>query len=294
MKRKSIPEKVFMVFNFILLGLAALLCVAPVIHLLALSLSSNAAATSGQVGLWPKDFTLASYEFVLKKPEFLGALWVSVKRVFVGVPINLILTILCAYPLSMDNRNFRMRTVYVWFIFVTMLFSGGLIPTYMTVRQTGLMDTIWSLIIPGALPAFYVLIMLNFFRGLPKELQESAFIDGAGHWRCLWNIYVPLATAPIATITLFAFVAHWNSWFDGMIYLNNPGDQPLQTYLRHIIQTNAMSQMSLQQAIAMADRINDRTLKAAQIFLAMVPVLIVYPLAQRYFTEGVVLGSVKE
>jgi putative aldouronate transport system permease protein len=291
--RYSFSRKVFVVFNYCLLTFLSLLCLAPLVHILAISFSSSSAAASGTVTFWPKSFTTAAYENVFGKPEYLRAFLVTLQRVALGTSLQLLLIVLTAYPLSRDNRVFKMRTVYVWFFLITILFSGGLIPTYMTVRMTGLMDTIWALVIPGAVPVFSIVLMLNFFRNLPKEIEESARIDGAGHLDVLWRIYVPLSTASIATVTLFSIVGHWNAWLDGLIYMKHPKHYPLQTFLQTIIIEQDPRYLTAEEAEKMA-LISNRTSRAAQIFVAALPILLVYPFLQRYFIHGIVLGSVKE
>ncbi|WJH37521.1 carbohydrate ABC transporter permease [Paenibacillus aurantius] len=271
----------------------SLLCILPLIHIAAISFSSNLAASSGQVSLWPVDFTTDAYHFVLGKPDFLHSLAVTLKRVAIGVPINLLLTLLMAYPLSKEQRVFPWRTAYAWFVVFTMLFHGGLIPLYMTVRETGILNTIWALILPGAVPVFNVVLVLNFFRQLPKELEEAAFIDGAGHWTMLAKVFVPLSLPVLATITLFSTVGHWNAWFDGMIFMKSPEHYPLQTYLRTIIIKLDFTSLGSEDAIREAENISERTTRAAQIFLGSLPILLVYPFLQKYFMKGMVLGSVK-
>jgi putative aldouronate transport system permease protein len=292
-ERLSFSRRLFLTANYAALILLALVCILPLVHVFALSLSSNAAATSGYVKFWPVEFTLKSYEFVLSRPAFLKSLLVTLERVAIGLPLNLLLTILIAYPLSKESNRFKLRTVYVWFFVFTMLFSGGLIPTYMVINKTGLLDSIWALVLPGAVPVFNVVLLLNFFRGLPKELEEAAFIDGAGHFRTLWKIYFPLSMPAIATIALLTTVGHWNSWFDGLIYMNSPDHYPLQSYLQTVIANRDMTLASSTDLELLAE-VSDRTVKAAQIFMGALPILLVYPFLQRYFIKGIVLGSVKE
>ncbi|RAV14469.1 carbohydrate ABC transporter permease [Paenibacillus contaminans] len=269
------------------------LCLFPLIHVLAVSLSSSPAATAGLVKLWPVDFTTKSYEFILQKPEFLRSFGITLKRAALGLAINMLFTLLAAYPLSKEVSAFRYRTVYAWFFVFTILFGGGLIPWYMTIRMTGLLDSIWALVLPGAVPVFSVILLLNFFRGLPKEIEESAFMDGAGHWKVLWSIYVPLSMPALATIALFTLVGHWNSWFDGLILMNSPERYPLSSYLQTVVIDKTMTTMKGNDWMSLA-QISDRTAKAAQIFLGALPILLVYPLLQKYFVKGIVLGSVKE
>lgn len=290
---KSPAYRIFQALNYGFLTALALLCVMPLIHLFAVSFSSNAAATAGEVFLWPVDFTTKSYEFVLTESAFMKAMGVTLLRVLLGVSINMAITILVAYPLSKDTKALTGRTVYVWIFVFTMLFSGGIIPMYMTMRFLGLLDTIWVLVLHTAVPVFNIVILLNFFRNLPKELEEAALIDGAGHWRIMWSIFVPLSAASIATVTLFSIVMHWNAWFDGILFMNSPDHYPLQSYLYTVVVgiqaiINSSTDMDV---LAM---VSDRTARAAQLFVGSIPVLLVYPFLQRHFTKGIVLGSVKE
>jgi len=239
------------------------------------------------------DFTLDSYRFVLNKQEFIKSLGITLQRVALGTAINMVLTIIVAYPLSKDYRAFRWRTFYAWVFVFTILFNGGLIPWYITIKEMGLLDTVWALTIPSAIPVFSVILLLNFFRGLPKELAESSFIDGAGHWTTLWRIYVPLSLPSLATISLFAMVNHWNSWFDGLILMNSPDHYPLQSYLQTVVINRDLKLVSTSDIEQLA-AVSDRTAKAAQIFLGALPILIVYPFLQRFFMKGIVMGSVKE
>ncbi|WP_040950709.1 carbohydrate ABC transporter permease [Gorillibacterium massiliense] len=292
MHKPTMGRKVFLVANYAILILAALLCILPLINVLAISFSSKAAAAAGYVKMWPVDFTIASYKYVLSKPEFLTGFLISLKRVAIGYTISMLLTILTAYPLSKERTSFRTRHIYAWFFIVTMLFSGGLIPTYMTIKELHLLDKIWALVLPGAVPVFNVILLMNFFRNLPKEIEEAALIDGAGQWRILAKIFCPLSLPAIATVTLFTVVQHWNSWFDGLIYMNSPKNYPLQSYLQTIIITPELNAVSSNELVDMSE-VSDRTFKAAQVFLAALPVLVVYPFLQKYFMKGLVMGSVK-
>jgi putative aldouronate transport system permease protein len=278
--------------NLVVLALLALLCLFPILHILALSFSSATAAASGRVTIWPVDFTTQSYQFVLENAAFGKSFLISLLRVLVGTPVNMILTILVAYPLSRSRREFRSRDVFAWFFLITILFSGGLIPWYMVIRQTGLIDNFWGLIIPGALPVFNVILLANSFRSIPKELEEAATMDGAGHWSILFKILLPMSLPVLATVTLFVMVGHWNAWFDGLILMNSPDKYPLQSYLQTVV-VNPDPRMLTERDLALLKIISNRTTRAAQIFIAMVPILVVYPFLQRYFTTGIKLGSVK-
>jgi putative aldouronate transport system permease protein len=276
----------------IVLIVLALSCLFPLIHILAVSFSSPGPAMAGLVSLWPLQPTTKAYEYISTKVEFWRSFGVTLKRVGLGLILNSILTLLCAYPLSKNAHRFPQRKYFVAYLLGAMLFSGGLIPTYMTVYRTGLMGTIWALVIPGAVPLFNVIVLLNFFRDLPNEIEEAAFIDGAGHWSVLFRIYIPLSKAALATVTLFVVINHWNAWFDGLIYNNRSEGYPLQSYLQTILVGMDFGRMSLFE-IQLFAQVSDRTIKAAQVFLGCIPILLVYPFLQRYFTKGLVLGSVK-
>ncbi len=283
----------FQIVNYAFLGLLAISCVLPMVHVFAVSLSSNAAASAGAVKLWPIGFNTTSYEYVMEQAAFIRSLLITLERVAIGVAINILLTVLLAYPLSKESHKFKSRTTYAWIFVFTMLFGGGLIPTYMVVRTTGLLDSIWALVLPGAVPVFSAILLLNFFRGLPKELEEAAFIDGAGHFVTLFRIYLPLSVPALATILLLSAVGHWNSWFDGLIYMNAPERYPLQSYLQTMVIQKSFSAITDLNTETLR-QISDRTVKAAQIFLGALPVLFVYPFLQKYFMKGIVMGSVKE
>ena len=291
--KSNLPRKLFLIVNNAYLFLTGALCLLPILHILAVSLSGANPADAGKVMLWPLEFTPKAYRFIMEKPEFTRSFLISLERVGIGVPVCMLLTVLVAFPLSRKDRDFPGKNRYAWFFIFTMLFGGGLIPQYLTVMYTGLMNSIWALIIPGAVPVGNVIILLNFFKTLPDEIAESAYIDGAGHWTTLFKIYLPLSLPALATLTLFCTVAHWNSWLDGIIYMDKPINYPLQSYLRGIIVgMEAMKFMSPSQILLYAN-VSAKTTKAAQIFIATVPILAVYPFLQKYFMTGIVLGSVK-
>ena len=290
LRRKRIDW--FVIINTSLLVIAALLCLIPLWHIAAVSFSTSASAAAGKVTRWPVNWSINSYSFVTKRPAFWQSIVVSFERVALGGGINLMLTILAAYPLSKDKSELRMRTFYAWFFFITMMFSGGLIPWYMVIRQLGMIDTIWALVLPGAVPVFNIILLLNFFREVPKELSEAAFIDGASHLATLVRIYIPVSLPALATILLFSIVHHWNSWFDGLILMNKPANYPLQSYIQTIVVQRTYSLMTREEIQALST-ISDKTLRSAQIFLGSLPIVAVYPFLQRYFVKVIVLGSVK-
>ncbi|WP_274653240.1 carbohydrate ABC transporter permease [Paenibacillus humicola] len=296
--KASLPRKIFLVCNTVFLLLIAFVCVAPFINLLAVSFSDKVAVEAGEVTFFPIGFTTVSYEFITNTSKFFVSLLISLKRVAIGVPLNLLLIIITAYPLSKSKTDFGARNIFSWFFVVTILFNAGLIPTYMVVRTTGLIDSVWSLVLPGALPVFSMLVVMNYMRSLPKELLEAAYIDGAGHVQTLLRVVLPVSLPTIATVTLFSVVDHWNSWFDGMIYMNHIENYPLQTYLQTVVvnpqefmRNNTDLSGNLSKYLSL---VSARTTGAAQMFLAMIPILLIYPYLQKYFTTGLVMGSVKE
>ena len=284
-------RKVFLAVDVIVILLLCLICMVPLLNLLAYSFSASQPIIENKVFLWPKEFTLKAYQYVLESKEFWSSVSVSVKRVLLGVPLNTLLTILVAYPLSKDERQFKARKYYVAYMLTVMLFNGGLMPTYYIVSKTKLIDTVWALIIPGAVPIFNCIVLMNFFRGIPSELEESAKLDGASQWQILWRIFIPISKPSLATIILFSLINHWNSWFDGLIYSNHTTNYPLQSYLQTLVTstTEILAQGDVK-AIAKLVDINDTNMKAAQIFISVIPLMLIYPFLQKYFTTGLTMG----
>jgi len=290
--KKSPGEKTFEVFNYSLLTILALSCLLPFIHIAALSFSSATAAMQGRVGLWPVDFTMFSYNFAFTRTGLINSIGISVQRVILGVPISMGLVILAAYPLSKTDKELPFRTAISWFFVITMVVGAGLVPFFLVVSATGLRNTIWALVIPGAVGVFNITILLNVFRQIPRDYEESALMDGASQFRILWQIYVPLSKATLAALVLFTTVGHWNEWFHGMIFMDMRSDQPMQTYLRGNLIMPDFTLLSPEQFIEMM-QFNTRTFGAAQIMIGTIPILLVYPFLQRYFIKGMALGGLK-
>ena len=284
----------FECLNAVIITFMTIICLVPILNLLAYSFSSSNAIINNKVTIFPVDFTWEAYRYVMKNTEFWTAVRVSIFRVLLGVPINIILCALVSFPLSKSDQQFPARKYYVRYMLIVMLFSGGMMPTYFVVAKTGLIDTIWSLILPGAVPISSCILMLNFFRGIPTELEESAKLDGANQFRILTRIYLPLSKPSIATITLFSLVGHWNAWFDGLIYSNHTSSYPLQSYLQTLITLTTEDLASGDiDSILQFSRVNNTNMKSAQIFISVIPLMIIYPWLQKYFTKGLTLGSVK-
>ena len=279
---------------YFVLSLMALAGLLPIVHTLAISLSEKAAVTGGLVKLWPMGFHIENYREIITSRFFLNGYYVSTMRVVVGVAVQITLVVMTGYPIALESR-FRGRNVLIFFLIIPMMFSGGLIPTFLVVNAVGLLDSFWVLIITSAVPIFSIIIFMNYVRGLPAALMESATIDGAGHVRIIVSIIMPLALPSVATLVLFSFVFHWNSWFDGLIYINDIAKWPIQTVLRSFL----TGQLDMTKAfdISQLDRItklSDTGFKAAEVILIMVPLLLIYPFLQRYYIKGLTLGAVKQ
>jgi len=289
----SLPYRIFSILNLTFIGFLGLLCIAPLIHILAVSFSGAAPASANLVKLWPVDFTFEAYAQTLGNDNFLRALWNGVVRTVSGTVISMFLMVLAAYALSKENSDFRGRTFYMWYFVFTMLLHAGLVPTYIVIQKLGLINSIWALILPHAINVFNMILLMNFFKvGVPKALEEASYMDGAGHFRTVFSIYLPISLPAIATISLFTMVWHWNSWFDGLIYMTEMKKYPLSTFLQTVIVQQDMSQLNLDPADL--EILSNRTVKASQIFIGALPILLVYPFLQRYFVKGIVMGSVKE
>lgn len=289
----TLSSKIADIIIIIILLIGALSCILPIWYTLCVSLSEKSAAAAGMVKLWPIGFNFNSYEQIIGDRKFFNSFWTSVKRVILAGGINFIVTVLMAYPLSKEKKEFPLRNVFMWILIFCMLFNGGLIPWYITVRSYGLINSIWALVLAGGLPIFNVILVVNYFRNLPKELEEAALIDGAGPWYILFKIFVPLAIPVLATVTLFTIVNHWNEFFHGLVLMAKEERYPLQTYIQQLVVVIDTSAMTEDQYKRISE-LSNQTLNAAKVFIAMIPVLIIYPFLQRYFIHGITLGSVKE
>jgi putative aldouronate transport system permease protein len=289
----TIGSILFDIFIIVVLVALALLCILPLWYTLCLSLSDKSSAAAGLVKLWPVGFNVISYRTIIGDANFFHSFWISIKRVVLGTGCELVATLLMAYPLSKSVKQFPARNVLMWFLVFAMLFSGGLIPWYQTMKSIHMINNIWGLVLGNSLPIFNVILVMNFFRNLPKEIEEAALIDGADPWQILLKIYLPLSKPVIATVTLFSMVYHWNEFFNGLVLTSRQVNYPLQTYIQQmliVINTSVMTQDQLRQL----NELSNQTLNAAKIFIAMIPILLIYPLLQKYFITGITLGSVKE
>lgn len=290
---KSLGSTLFDIFLVIVsIGLAAL-CIFPLWYTLCISLSEKSKVAAGLVTLWPVGLNFNSYTSMMGDPNFLRSFLISIERVILGTSLELIATILLAFPLSRTTKQFRARDGFMWFMVFAMLFSGGVIPWYQTMKAIGMFNNIWGLVLGNSVPIFNVILMVNFFRGIPKEIEEAALLDGAGPWTMLFRIYLPISVPSIATVSLFSIVYHWNEFFNGLVLSTRQINYPLQTYIQQMIVVVNTTGMTADQ-IARMSELSDQTLGAAKIFIAIVPILLIYPFIQRYFISGLTLGSVKE
>ncbi len=291
----SVSRKVFLALNAAFLVLFALICLLPFVNLLAISFSSAEAVDAGDVGFFPINPTVNAYKYLLRSEDFFRAFGWSLLRVGLGTTISVAVITLAAYPLSKSGKSFRGRSAYTVFFTITMFFSGGLLPTYMVITGMGLDNTIWSLVLPTAMNAWNMVLLINFFRQVPPQMEEAAMLEGAGNLRILVSIYLPVSLPALATVILFTAVQHWNSWFDGSLYMT-PKRMPLQSYIYNMInEINTIMQGNQDEHTQeMLNSLPGKTLRSAQIFIAMLPIMLVYPFAQKFFVKGLVLGSVKE
>lgn len=291
-KSKTIGGKTADILIYLTVIFMTMCCLFPLLNMVAISFSDKAAASANMVGLVPVDFTTSAYKTLLGESQFWVSFWISIKRVFLGTIINMILTILLAYPLSKSKREFKGHDVYMYIVIFAMLFSGGMIPIYLTIKSYGLLNSIWALILPGAVPVFNVILLMNFFKGVPKSLEEAAAIDGASKLTILLKIYLPISMPALATIILFCIVNHWNDFFSGLVYMNKTSMYPLQTYIQQL--SVDMSQITDPEQLKRFAQVSNKTLDAAKIVVSTIPLLIIYPFLQKYFVSGIVISAVKE
>lgn len=295
-ERNGFSGKIRRAVIYVTVILLALACLIPLWNIVAISLSSSEAVTANAVGLMPVRFTVAAYKKIVEDAQFWKSFMTSVLRVIIGLAINMVLVVMMAYPLSKGSREFRGRNIYMNLMIFAMLFSGGMIPVYLVVKNLNLLNTIWALILPGAVPVFNVILVMSFFQGIPKSLEEAAIIDGASPMQVLTKIYIPCSKPSMATVALFSIVGHWNDFYSGLIYMTRVEKYPLMTYisslsvsLQDIIRAGAGSD-----ALRNAMEVSQLNLNAAKIVVSVIPLLIIYPLLQRYLIAGLVVGAVKE
>lgn len=271
------------------LGLIALMMIFPFWNVLTSSLTTPHLVYEGEMIFWPKEFSLVAYQTIFETSNFIQVFKNTVFITVVGTALSMLLTVMLAYPLS--KRRVKGSTFMLFVVFFTMLFNGGIIPLYLLVKLLGLMDNLWALILPNALSAFNIIIMVSFYRSIPEELEDSAKIDGSNDIGILFRIIVPTSLPIIATLTLFYAVGQWNTFFHAVMFINNPDNYTLQVLLRQLL--ILMTSDAVNAALTNDVPKIGVTVKLAMVIVSTVPILLVYPFLQKYFTKGVMIGSIK-
>jgi len=274
---------------YLILTVIVVICLYPFLNVIAYSLSGNTAVLAGKVTFYPVDFQLTAYrEILLKQSQIWSAMGISVIVTFLGTLLGLVLTVAAAYALS--KKKLKGRAILSGFILFTMYFNGGVIPTFLVVRNLGMYDSIAALVIPSAMNVFNFIVMRTFFRELPEELEEAARIDGANDMKILFSVVLPLSIPIIATIGLFYAVTYWNDYFSSLLYIQSPEKFSMQLRLRQLLFASQLNQVSMEN---LGTQVMSESLKMASIVIATTPIILVYPWLQKYFVKGVMLGSVK-
>ncbi len=293
MKRKMKPVTVIsQCIIWIIVIALTLSCLLPLLNMVAISLSGSNAVAANEVGLIPKDFNVSTYQKLLGDGQFWRSFLISIVRVVLGTAINMFFTVTMAYPLSKSHMRFRARDIYMKVVIFAMLFTGGIIPLFMVVSRLHMVNTIWALVLPGAVPVFNVILLINFFKSVPESLDEAARIDGASPLDILVKVYLPVSLPALATVALFAIVNHWNDYFTGLLYMSKADMYPLQTYIQQL--TVDMTQITDANQLKQLASMNNRTFNATKIVVSTIPLLLIYPFLQKYFVSGIVIGAVKE
>lgn len=292
-KIKSKDDMIFTIINYTLLGLVLIIFLYPMIYIVSSSFSSVDAVMTGRVKLFPVEFSLDGYKAVFQSNK----IWTGYKNSFIymilGTAINIVVTLLAAYPLS--RKDLKGRNAIMMFFTFTMIFSGGIVPTYLVVSKLKILDSIWAMVLPGAMNVYFMIIAKTFFQEtIPIELQEAAEMEGCNTPKLIWHVILPLSKAIIAVLVLFYAIYHWNSYFDALMYLNTEDKQPLQIVLREILIRNEQNASMMKDA-ALLEKTEGlkQLLKYSLIVVSSLPVLVIYPFVQKYFVKGVMIGSVK-
>ncbi|MCY9656630.1 carbohydrate ABC transporter permease [Paenibacillus chondroitinus] len=284
-------EKLFYTINYVVLFVIGMSCLLPLVHILAMSLSDKHALMSGVVSLWPVNLDFSGYEALFKETPILRSLANSFIITVVGTVLNISFTVLAAYPLS--KRYFIGRKFYSFAIIFTMLFSAGLIPTYLLLKSLGLLNNYGALWLPGLVSVWNLMVLRSFFEALPEELEEASRIDGCSEWRLIIQIVLPLSIPVVAALSLFYGVSHWNAFMNVLIYINDASKLNLTVLVQQLIQNQTLMQEMANTQPEMAMKLTPEGMKAAGVIVMTLPMLIVYPFLQKYFVKGVMIGAVK-
>lgn len=288
-KRLTAGDRIFLIVDYIILLFVMIITLYPFIYVVSASISDPGALARGEVWLLPKGFSLDAYRRVFDNPQIWNSYYNTIWYVVVGTAINLFMTIITAYPLS--RKSFSGRSTIMMLIAFTMFFGGGMVPTYLLIKELGLLNTRWAIVLPGAISTWNLIIMRTFFESIPESLQEAAIIDGCNDISILARIVLPLSMPVIAVMVLFYAVAHWNSYFNALLYLNDQKLYPLQMVLRQILIQLEGNEMI--QDLTEGREATSQTVRYATIIVAIVPIICVYPFLQKYFVKGVMIGAIK-
>jgi putative aldouronate transport system permease protein len=294
MKRRgklSAGEALFSSLVFFTVSAAVLVCVVPLLNIVALSFSSNSAILNEKVGLWPVEFTTDSYKAIWSDRSMLWSLVFTTGLTLLYTAVAMVLSVFAAYALS--KRRLKGRTVLMSLIVFTMYFGGGLIPDYLLVRDLHLLDSIWSLVLPGAVSAFNLILLRSFFLELPESFEESAYMDGANELQVLFKVVLPLSLPVLATVGLFYAVGRWNGFMDALFYINSPWLYPIQLKLYQIIVNSTSLDVQAAEGAGATSMLLPESIKAACVVFATLPIVLVYPLLQKHFIKGTLIGGIK-
>lgn len=288
--RKATKVRPSDIVIMLIVGIAMLACIVPFLHIIAISLSSKRAILSGIVTIWPREIDWHAYKVVFSDSRMLWSMGLTIILTVSYTIISMIMSICAAYPLT--KERLKGRSAFMLIIVFTMFFSGGIIPEYLLVKQLGLLDNLLSLIVPGMISAFNLIILRTFFSGIPSSLEESAHLDGSSHIGTLIRIILPLSLPVLATLSLFYAVSRWNGFMDALFYITNSNLYPIQLKLYQVVMNSMVTDLTAQEG-AIQTEVIPESLKAASIMFATTPILVVYPWLQRYFVHGVMIGAVK-
>ena len=288
--RESKGDRAFKAFTVIIVLLIAASCLFPFLYIISVSLSNKSAVLRSEVFLFPVDLDFSAYKAVFNNRALMTSMWFTILLTIVNTIVCVIMTVLCAYPLS--KPELRWKGPLLLYVLFTMYFSGGMIPGYLNIKQLGLIDSFWVLILPGCLSTYNMILMKSFFQSMPREIEESAYVDGANDAVVLMQIILPLSKAMLATIALFYAVGRWNGFMDALLYINDGDMYTIQIRLRQLIQSSQVSAL-IEDIPEMKENVIGETIKAACLIFSMIPVMIIYPWLQKYFVKGVMIGSIK-
>ena len=283
-------DRIFKAITVVTVVIVATCCLLPFLYIIAVSFSNKNAVLRNEVLLWPVNFDLTAYQSIFRNQALMNSMWFTIIITIVYTLASVIMTVLCAYPLS--RPGLRFKSSLLLYILFTMYFNGGMIPVYVNIKNLGLLDTAWALILPGCLSTYNMILMKSFFQSMPKEIEESASIDGANDLIILIRIVLPLSKAMLATIALFYTVGRWNGFMDSLLYVTNEHMYTIQVRLRQLIQSSQVTEF-MEDIPENKDKVIAETIKAACLVFSMIPVMILYPWLQKYFVKGVMIGSVK-